>query len=169
MSPEFARILTVAIYLLTTLVWLRDGGKWTWGRRSILGAGILLLAATDRYFGFSHMLCDFLRKAAQEQGWYEARRWLQTIATLLIVSGIVALALIYARFNSRNQSGMRITARAIFLFVLLGFCCLRALSNHFIDAGLAFIFVGLRVSWIIEWLLLGMVIFCSYRPILHAT
>jgi hypothetical protein len=115
MSPEFARILTVAIYLLTTLVWLRDGGKWTWGRRSILGAGILLLAATDRYFGFSHMLCDFLRKAAQEQGWYEARRWLQTIATLLIVSGIVALALIYARFNSRSQSGMRITARAIFL------------------------------------------------------
>jgi hypothetical protein len=165
MSPELARIFTIAIYLLTTLVWLRDGGNW--GRRSILGGGVLLLAATDRYFGFSRIFCDFLREIALKQGWYEARRWLQSIAAFLIITGIVAIAFMYAMATSRKQPSLRISARAIFLLVLLVYCGLRALSNHFIDAWLAFIFVGQRISWVIEWLLLGM-IFCScYRPDLH--
>jgi hypothetical protein len=73
----------------------------------------------------------------------------------------------YAMATSRKQPSLRISARAIFLLMLLVYCGLRALSNHFIDAWLAFIFVGPRISWVIEWLLLGM-IFCScYRPDLH--
>ncbi len=169
MSQDRALLLTVAIYLLTTLVWVRNGGNWTWGRQSILGGAALLVATADRYFHFSQGAADIMRWLALEYGWYETRRWLQTAVALLIVSGIVAVGLVHLRSTRNKHSIMRVSARTICLLTLLSFCCVRALSNHYIDAWLAGTVVGLRVNWIIEWLLLGLVIFYSYRPAQHAS
>jgi len=169
MTPNTALNLTIAIYLLTAFVWVRNDGNWSWGYRSILGGAALLLAAADRYFQFSQTTIDFIRKLAQEQGWYEARRWLQTIAALLIVSLLAALCLLQTRPKSHSKSSLRVLTPTICLLSLLVFCCLRALSNHFIDAWLSVTFVGLRVNWIIEWLMLGLVIICSLGPSPHAS
>jgi len=163
MSTDHALILTVAIYLLTTLVWVRNGAKGAWGRQSILGGAALLLATADRYFALSHSVADLMRRLAQEQGWYEARRWLQTVAALLILSGVAALGLIQLQSIFSKHASLRVSARMMCLLALLSFCALRALSNHFVDAWLTTSFGGLRVNWIIEWLLLGLIIVCSYR------
>jgi hypothetical protein len=168
MSADRALILTVAFYLLTAFVWVRSGAKGAWGRQSILGGAALLLATADRYFALSHSVADLMRQLAQEQGWYESRRWLQTLAALLILSGVAAIGLIQWQSIFSKRASVRVSARMVCLLTLLSFCALRALSNHFIDAWLTTTLGGLRVNWIIEWLLLGAIIVCSYRASLPA-
>jgi hypothetical protein len=169
MYRELAIVITVAVYLLAAWMWARNGGRWTWGRRSMVGSGVLLLAAADRYFEFSRMSADFLREMALEQGWYDMRRWLQTAMACLIVIVISLSALMMSslgkrRSASNSNSGLQRSARTLCLMTLLGFCSLRALSNHFIDAWLSIALVGVSLRWIIEWLLLGLVVLSAFPP-----
>jgi hypothetical protein len=169
MYRELAIIVTVAVYLLAAWMWVRNGGRWTLGRWSMVGCGALLLAAADRYFAFSRMSADFLREMALEQGWYDMRRWLQTAIAFLIVSVISLSALVMSSSGNRrsapnSNSGLRRSARMLCLMALIGFCTIRALSNHFIDAWLSIAVVGVSLGWVIEWFLLGLVVYSAYPP-----
>lgn len=170
MSPDRALQFTILLYLLAAIVWGRMERKWSWGRRSVWGGAAILVAALDRYYGFNILAGDFIRKLAHEQGWYDARRWLQTIAALLIVSSLLlALCLMHLQLNSSYSPNLRLSSPTICLLALIAFYCLRGLSNHFIDAWLNFTVSGLRLNWIIEWLLLGLIITCCLRSSTHAS
>jgi len=169
MYRELAIVFTVVVYVVAAWMWVRNGGRWTWGRRSLVGGGVLLLVAADRYFEFSRMSADVLREIALEQGWYDMRRWLQTATAVLIVSVISLSALVMSRLGnkrsaSNSHSGLHQSTRMLCLMALIGFCTIRALSNHFIDAWLSIAVVGVSLGWIIEWFLLGLVVFSAYPP-----
>jgi hypothetical protein len=186
LSLDTAQLITVALYVVTILSWAvvhiapsrtvaigtekepqEDFGGQSRGRSltwPLIGLALLVILAADRYFWFSHVVADQIRELAHQQGWYHRRRKLQAFVLACTATGLVASVLLWRRF-ARSQTSSTLSMSCVLLGLLLVFCFVRAMSNHYVDRVLVYPVLGLRLHWLVEWSLLITLLFSLGREL----
>lgn len=162
MSSSAAQLLTFALYAMAAVLWALPlffssppGVSHARSRRwMVAGLAVLVLLGLDRLFWFHHLVADQIRDMAHEQGWYHRRRKLQAILLAFTVVLLAGIWLFRSRLMRKVSAGST-SMPGLALMTLLAFCFVRAMSNHYVDRVFVHEIAGLRVHWLIEWVLLS--------------
>lgn len=138
-DPSIRGWLTVAIYALSALVAGRVAIAAPFPRRSkrrervfwtYLALGLVLLTI-NKQLDLQSFMTAIARCAAQAEGWYEQRRFLQAIFILVFGLGLMLLGLYFLWLLRGTMK--RSTLPLLGAILVVGFVLVRAISFHAVD------------------------------------
>lgn len=103
-----------------------------WPMMWVLVVAFLVAGGLGRAFDVVGQVGDAARTAAREDGWYEARRWLQR-AVVLVTVGVWASSVLVAALRTPERR-RRYVPIAVAIVSLAAFVIVRAVSLHSIDS-----------------------------------
>lgn len=158
-DPTFMGWVTVFAYWMAALVCWRAARKArqaqetnAFSNRSrifwLLSALFLVLLGINKQLDLQTWFTLFAKHLAQEQGWYEQRRWFQAIfiALVAVVGTGLMCFMAWLVKGSRDRAKLALIG-GVFLGV---FVLIRASSFHHVDQMLGFRLAGLKMNWIFE-------------------
>ena len=165
-DPTFMGWFTVFAYLVATfLAFRRMIQEYTaevccWQAWKVFGL-VLLFLAINKQLDLQTWFAQMLRHHALEHGWYENRRFYQS---LFIIGIIVFVPLVFASYIESIRSRFKDFSITLFgLSLLLVFVLLRASAFHNMDSLISQEYYGIRMNWVLELSGIGIVIFGILR------
>lgn len=131
----------------------RSGPGDAWPMMWVLVVVFLVAGGLGRLFDVVGQVGDAARTAAREDGWYEARRWLQRVVVLL-TGGVWASSVLFAALRTPERRRRHVPI-AVAIVSLAAFVVIRAVSLHSIDSITNRGFGPIDVGIAIELVLLG--------------
>jgi hypothetical protein len=111
-------------------------------------AAVLLALAVNKQLDLQSYVTALGRCAAQHQGWYDRRRFVQemVILGLLVVMVLLAVGLWRMMRGTLARSGAALAG----LILVLGFVAIRAVGFHHVDALIRLDVLDMRLNWLFE-------------------
>lgn len=103
-----------------------------WPMMWVLVIAFLVAGGLGRAFDVVGQVGDAARTAARQDGWYDARRWLQRVVVLL-TGGVWASSVLFAALRTPERR-RRYVPIAVAIVSLAAFVVVRAVSLHSIDS-----------------------------------
>jgi hypothetical protein len=162
-DPTFWGWLTVWVYFLAALVcWFRGRTAVAHPRLWYTQAAILLLLGIIKRFNLLSLLTALGRTLSFQQQWRDERHLVQFgLIGIIVLLTIILLAA--SLWHFRRLPGRYLLAN-VGTLLLLVFILIRATSLHAVDYFLSVSFAGLRMNWLIELGLLGLLLIAALYP-----
>ena len=111
-------------------------------------AAVLVALAVNKQLDLQSYLTALGRCAAQHQGWYDRRRFVQesVILGLLLVMALLAVGLWRLMRGTLARNGAALAG----LVLVLGFVAIRAVGFHHVDTLIKLDVMHLRLNWLLE-------------------
>lgn len=155
-DPTAMGWVTVAVYLAAAAVALVVASRAPFPAAShrreslfwALLAAVLVALAVNKQLDLQSYLTALGRCAAQHQGWYDRRRFVQetVILGLLLVMVLLAVGLWRLMRGTLARNGVALAG----LVLVLGFVAIRAVGFHHVDALIKMDVRNMRLNWLFE-------------------